>query len=68
MEVIPVIATPGCKRIDYVSCNPNSLVRDAGLLVNEHGYQLVTAGLMIMFPHTAHVESIIGYKKRNEHG
>jgi 23S rRNA (uracil1939-C5)-methyltransferase len=56
--VIPVIAKPGCKRIVYVSCNPSSLARDAGLLVNEHGYQLVTASVMVMFPHTAHVESI----------
>jgi 23S rRNA (uracil1939-C5)-methyltransferase len=63
MEVIPVIAKLGCKRIVYVSCNPSSLARDAGLLVNEHGYQLVTAGVMDMFPHTAHVESIAVFQK-----
>lgn len=58
MEVIPVIARLGFRRIVYVSCNPGSLARDAGLLVNEHGYRLVKAGVMDMFPHTAHVESI----------
>ncbi|HEY9199046.1 MAG TPA: 23S rRNA (uracil(1939)-C(5))-methyltransferase RlmD [Gammaproteobacteria bacterium] len=58
MEVIPAIVRLGCKRIVYVSCNPASLARDAGLLVHEHGYRLMKAGVMDMFPHTAHVESI----------
>jgi 23S rRNA (uracil1939-C5)-methyltransferase len=45
-------------RIVYVSCNPATLARDAGLLVHQAGYRCSLAGAVNMFPHTAHVESM----------
>ncbi|MFZ3082609.1 23S rRNA (uracil(1939)-C(5))-methyltransferase RlmD [Rhodoferax ferrireducens] len=46
------------KRIVYVSCNPSTLARDADLLVHQAGYRCSFAGVVNMFPHTAHVESM----------
>ena len=54
--LVPGYALPG--RIVYVSCNPATLARDAGLLVHQAGYRCSAAGAINMFPHTAHVESM----------
>jgi 23S rRNA (uracil1939-C5)-methyltransferase len=51
------------RRIVYVSCNPATLARDAGLLVHQGGYRCVSAGAVNMFPHTAHVESMAVFEK-----
>jgi 23S rRNA (uracil1939-C5)-methyltransferase len=57
-EMMDVLGKIRPQRIVYVSCHPGSLARDAGTLVHEKGYQLLSAGVMDMFPHTAHVESM----------
>jgi 23S rRNA (uracil1939-C5)-methyltransferase len=63
LEVIKALAEDGPQRIVYVSCSPATLARDAEVLVHEKGYTLKAAGVVNMFPHTAHVESIALFEK-----
>jgi len=62
-EIVNHVEKYGAKRIVYVSCHPGTLARDAGTLVNEKGYKCEAAGIIDMFPHTAHVESIAVFNK-----
>jgi 23S rRNA (uracil1939-C5)-methyltransferase len=62
-ELVPNLAELGADRIVYVSCHPASLARDAGMLVNDRGYRLIAAGVMDMFPHTTHVESMALFER-----
>lgn len=63
-EMLAAIARAGSdphhapERVLYVSCHPGSLARDLAVLVHEHGFILEAAGVVDMFPHTAHVESM----------
>jgi 23S rRNA (uracil1939-C5)-methyltransferase len=57
-EVLATVAALAPRRVLYISCHPGSLARDLGVLVHEHGFTLDAAGVVDMFPHTAHVESL----------
>ena len=61
--LLPQLKLGKVDRIVYVSCHPGSLARDAGFLVRERGFRLRAAGVMDMFPHTAHVESIALFER-----
>jgi len=67
-EILPVIANSGAKcgaqRVVYISCHPGSLARDTDILVHELGYELKSAGVLDMFPHTAHVESVAVFERK----
>ncbi len=62
-EMIKRLPEFGASKVVYVSCGPATLARDAGVMVNEHGYRMTYAGVIDMFPHTAHVESIAVFEK-----
>ena len=61
--VIEQLNMENVKKLVYVSCNPATLARDAGILVKEKGFKLQSAGVMDMFPHTTHVESIAIFER-----
>lgn len=63
IEVVKSLAEDGPRRIVYVSCNPATLARDAEVLVAVKGYRFTAAGVVNMFPHTGHVESIAVFDK-----
>jgi 23S rRNA (uracil1939-C5)-methyltransferase len=62
-EVVEYLPKFGARRVVYVSCNPATLARDAGLL-RAAGYRLLKAGVMDMFTHTTHVESIAVFERK----
>ena len=64
IELVKAIGDDGPGRIVYVSCNPATLARDAGVLVHEKGYRLSGAGIANMFPQTSHVESVALFEKQ----
>jgi 23S rRNA (uracil1939-C5)-methyltransferase len=64
LAIMERMAQWGPKRVVYISCHPGSLARDAGILIKSQGFQLVGAGVMDMFPHTTHVESVAVFESR----
>jgi 23S rRNA (uracil1939-C5)-methyltransferase len=68
LDMLPQIARLAPERLLYVSCDPDTLARDVGLLVQRHGFELLAAGVVDMFPHTAHLESLALLAPRAAHG
>jgi len=62
-EIIERLPEFDANKVVYVSCGPATLARDAGVMVKQHGYRLTQAGVIDMFPHTAHVESIAVFER-----
>jgi len=63
VEIVKALPAAWPRRIAYVSCDPATLARDAGVLVHAKGFRLAAAGVVNMFPHTAHVESIALFER-----
>lgn len=63
IALVKVLGRQGPRRVVYVSCNPATLARDAAVMVHVNGYRLAAAGVVNMFPHTSHVESIAVFEK-----
>ncbi|WP_150427434.1 23S rRNA (uracil(1939)-C(5))-methyltransferase RlmD [Dechloromonas sp. CZR5] len=63
LELVKALGANAPGRIVYVSCNPSTLARDAAIMVSVKGYRFAAAGVVNMFPHTAHVESIAVFER-----
>jgi len=68
LALLPQIARLAPRRLLYVACDPDTLARDLGVLVNQHGFELLAAGVVDMFPHTAHLESLALLAPGIDHG
>ena len=63
VELVKSFSERGPRRLVYVACDPATLARDAGVLVHSRGYVLRSAGIVNMFPHTSHVESLALFER-----
>jgi 23S rRNA (uracil1939-C5)-methyltransferase len=66
--ILPTVARLAPQRLLYISCHPGSLARDVGMLVHDYGFILRAAGVLDMFPHTMHVESLALLERPAAHG